>query len=78
MRLSDSKVHGANMRPTRGQQDPGGPHVGLVNFAICVGKGLSANLFQAISWTSADMWSIGRSGTSCCKIGFKVQTIHST
>ena len=31
----DSKVHGANMGPTRGRQDPGGPHVGPNNFAIC-------------------------------------------
>ena len=33
---SDSKVHGANMGPIWGQQDPGGPHVGPVNFAIWV------------------------------------------
>ena len=25
--IPDSKVHGANMGPTRGRQDPGGPHV---------------------------------------------------
>ena len=31
---SDSKVHGANMGPTWGRQDPGGPHVGPMNFAI--------------------------------------------
>ena len=30
----DSKVHGANMGPIRGRQDPGGPHVGPMNFAI--------------------------------------------
>ena len=30
----DSKVHGANMGPIWGQQDPGGPHVGPMNFAI--------------------------------------------
>ena len=30
----DSKVHGANMGPTWGQQDPGGPHVGHMNLAI--------------------------------------------
>ena len=29
-----SKVHGANMGPISGQQDPGGPHVGPMNFAI--------------------------------------------
>ena len=32
--LFDSKVHGANMGPIWGRQDPGGPHVGPVNFAI--------------------------------------------
>ena len=29
----DSKVHGANMGPIWGRQDPGGPHVGPINFA---------------------------------------------
>ena len=31
----DNKVHGANMGPIWGRQDPGGPHVGPMNFAIC-------------------------------------------
>ena len=31
---SDSKVHGANMGPTWGLQDPGGTNVGHVNLAI--------------------------------------------
>ena len=30
----DSKVHGAYMGPIWGRQDPGGPHVGPMNFAI--------------------------------------------
>ena len=30
----DSKVNGANMEPIWGRQDPGGPHVGSMNFAI--------------------------------------------
>ena len=30
----DSKVHGANMGPIWGRQDPGGPHVGPMNLAI--------------------------------------------
>ena len=33
----DSKVHGANMGPTWDRQDPGGSHVGPMNFAIRVG-----------------------------------------
>ena len=32
--LPDSKVHGANMGPIWGRQDPGWPHVGPMNFAI--------------------------------------------
>ena len=32
--LPDSKVRVANMGPTWGRQDPGGPHVGPMNFAI--------------------------------------------
>ena len=32
----DSKVHGANMGPICGRQDPGGPHVGPMNLAIWV------------------------------------------
>ena len=32
----DSKVHGANMGPIWGRQDPGGPQVGPMNFAILV------------------------------------------
>ena len=33
-RHPDSKVQGANMGPIWGRQDPGGPHVGPMNFAI--------------------------------------------
>ena len=32
--IPDSKVHGANVGPIWGRQDPGGPHVGPMNFAI--------------------------------------------
>ena len=32
----DSKVHGAYMVPISCRQDPGGPHVGPMNFAIWV------------------------------------------
>ena len=30
----DSNAHGANMGPTWGRQNPGGPHVGHMNFVI--------------------------------------------
>ena len=32
--IPDNKVHWANMGPIWGRQDPGGPHVGSMNFAI--------------------------------------------
>ena len=46
----DTKVRGANMGPIWGRQDPGGPHVGPMNFAIWVGDWL--NLFSV--WYSSD------------------------
>ena len=30
----DTKVHGANLGPIWGRQDPGGPHVVPMNFAL--------------------------------------------
>ena len=35
-RYPDSKVYGAHMGPTWGRQDPGGLHVGPMNFVIWV------------------------------------------
>ena len=35
-KFPDSKVHGANMGPIWGRQDPGGPHVDPMNLAIWV------------------------------------------
>ena len=32
--IPDTKVHGANMGPIWGRQDPGGPHVGPMDFLI--------------------------------------------
>ena len=34
MNNRDYEVHGANIGPIFGQQDPGGPNVGPMNFAI--------------------------------------------
>ena len=31
----DSKVHAANMGPIWGRQEPGGPHIGPIDIAIC-------------------------------------------
>ena len=44
----DSIVHGANMGPIWGRQDPGGPHVGPMNFAIWVI--FSMTTLSYISW----------------------------
>ena len=56
----DSKVHGANIGPTWGRQDPGGPHVGhVVNLAIS----------EAITWTNAV--DIGPSGTYLIESKYK-------
>ena len=38
--IPDSEVHGCNMGPTWGRQDPGGPHVGPMNLAIWDGMSL--------------------------------------
>ena len=36
MLYADIKVYGVNMGPTWGRQDPDGPHIGPMNFALCV------------------------------------------
>ena len=45
--IPNSKVHGANMGPIWGQQDPGRPHVGPMNFAIWV---VSARYYYFHQW----------------------------
>ena len=40
----DSKIHGANMGPIWGRQDPGGPHAGPMNPAIWVHMLLCSDL----------------------------------
>ena len=47
----DSKVHGANMGPIWGRQDPGGPQVGPMNFAIWGGLDKMADNLQTKSNT---------------------------
>ena len=43
--VPDSKVHGVSMGPIWDRQDPGGPHVGPMNFAIW------GALFDGETWT---------------------------
>ena len=45
----DSKAHGANMGPIWGRQDPGGTHVGPMNFAIWVQSGAVITQYN-IAW----------------------------
>ena len=64
----DSKVHGANTGPIWGRQDPGGPHVGPMNFAIWdIGIYASSSLnelncfkiivtFFSVQWVKEDMY----------------------
>ena len=47
--ISDSKVHGPNMGRTWGRQDPGGPHVGPMNFAIW---DVTSTDLYCINWAS--------------------------
>ena len=42
----DSKIHGANMGPIWGRQDPGGPHVGPMNFVDVVFVSWRRQLFS--------------------------------
>ena len=46
--IPDSKVYGANMGPIWDRQDPGGPHVGPMNLAICVG--LNFGVYIVNNW----------------------------
>ena len=60
-----SKVHGANMGPIWGQHDPGGPHVGPMNFAI----------WGAMRWknTFVDQYSL----CHCIIASFDIKDIDS-
>ena len=44
----ESKVHGAIMGPIWDWQDPGGPDVGPMNFAIWVAMGESNDIFMTL------------------------------
>ena len=52
----DCKIHGANMGPTWGQQDPGGPHVGPMNLAIWEVI-TSMILYEILLLIQAQTWS---------------------
>ena len=55
----NNKVHGASMGPIWGRQDPGGPHVGPMNFVIwvCRGSDIHIHAEYATIWaTGTDIW----------------------
>ena len=54
--VPDSKVHGANMGPIWGRQDPGGPHVSPMNFAIWDGLRFHWYLFTCVQLTISLHW----------------------
>ena len=71
--VPDSKVHGANMGPTWGRQDPGRPHVGPMNLAIW--GGTVGSLYNMVNFLQntinrqpiAHMWG--------CDMGVSVESI---
>ena len=70
----DNKVHGANMGPIWGRQDPGRPHVGTMNFAIWVIMDFGFNWSQTVFLTYAYFISIAHNpdwqieGVQCSKL----------
>ena len=68
----DSKVHGANMGPIRGRQDPGGPHVGPMNFAIWI------NMHMKRGWVDQYVeWHFMYSASCLRKAGTKLSDAQS-
>ena len=77
----DSKVHGANMGPICGRQDPGGTHVGTTNLAIWVvpepmltksSDAIWHHKATIIQYQLCDTFNhhddIGRSGVPCMRV----------
>ena len=58
----NSTVRGANMGPIWGRQDPGGPHVGPINFAIWVVRSLqmSLQMFECVVLTHFRDWCLDK------------------
>ena len=50
--VPDNKVHGANMGPIWGRQDPGGPHGGPMNFVIW--GGIMRGIWDSYIWPYLD------------------------
>ena len=61
----DSKVHGANVGPIWDRQDPGGPHVGPVNFAICEACVTHVAAVALFVWEGMVYGDLPYTGTLC-------------
>ena len=81
----DNKVYGANMGNTWGRQDPGGPHVGPMNFALWVSLGWMHEIhliscllvrFRVIRCTQIRPWNNKRRFMSC-PLGWVLRCILS-
>ena len=58
MHVPDSKVHGANMGPIWARQDPGGPHVGPMNFVIWGGSRFAVYYYRLAPVKCLGKWAI--------------------
>ena len=65
-----SKVHGANMGSTWGRQDPGGPHVGPMNFAIWESS-LGLHVTKNSSSVKQSFKQLAKNYNTCCQSGFQ-------
>ena len=55
----DSKIHGANVGPTWGRQDPGEPHAGHRNLAIWVNRSFDVLFAVILNNLLRNMWIDG-------------------
>ena len=65
----DSKVHGADMGPTWGRQDPGGPHVGHMNLAIW--EGIVTTFSMCVPKIKRILVPMRRFGLFCVRMAFQ-------
>ena len=65
-RFPDSQVHGVDMGPIWGRQDPGGPHVGRMNLAVWVTMLTTVQDITPVKWKLFDNLYMSLS-TELCK-----------
>ena len=72
--IPDSKVNGANMGPIWGRQDPGGTHVGPMNFAIwdATVKFMKANVILSLTSHGWVWWGVS---TEESRPRFNIKTV---